>query len=451
MTVHRSLAEFLVAGLLLAASAACAAFDRLGPALAFAAPCVAIVVAGSWRTHGLLHPLTLTLLASSAYVAAGPFELIAFPDDGIVSRGPMAAIFVYGLLFLVFARFSGDAAGAAMNASRRLRPLLRDASPGTSALWLAAVSCIATSAAVAAIYGIDIGSITRADIYANEQSGLSAARSVTAALLVIGYAAWRDRVARGARTHVVVLACFVAGLLVFASSELLVLGDRRLLLSTALGIACAHGARRVPAYLPIAGAAGAILLLAYGFVRNRPPEEWSAIFDSLDAISALRPSNMEFGGFLVVAEYVLSLPSIPDDFPGYASALLQVFPRSILPDRPEAPSEWFIRTFFPDLAVLGYGYGFNAIVESVANFGVAGPALVGAVVGALLAMAGRGRLTAGLAAFLAVFLMRLDVASLMKTTILASIALAATLGARLAPAILEVALRGDRRDREAGT
>lgn len=445
MTVHRSLAEVLSSGLLLAAIVACAAFDRLESAVVLAVPCIAIVLAGSWRTHGLLHPLTLTLFASSAYVAAGPLELIAFPGDGIVSRGAMTEVFVYGLFFLVFARFAGDAASAAIDASRRRRPLPPDACPGSSAMWLAAVACLATGAAIVATYGVDLGSITRADIYANEQSGLSAARTVTATLLVIGYAAWRDRAARGIGTHALVLACFAAGFVVFAASELLVLGDRRLLLSTALGIACAHGARRVPAYLPIAGAAGAVLLLAYGFVRNRPPGEWSAIFDSLEAMNALRPSNMEFGGFLVVAEYVFSRASIPDDFPGYASALLQVFPRSLLPDRPEAPSEWFIRTFFPDLASLGYGYGFNAIVESVANFGAAGPALAGAVAGTLLALAGRGRLTAGLAAFLAVFLMRLDVASLMKTTILALAALAIAVGARLALSSFEAARRGEDR------
>lgn len=451
MNVPRPLAEFLAAGLLLAGIVAAAAFDELEVALVLAAANIAIVSIGAWRTHGLLHPLTLTLFASSAYVVAGPLELVAFPSDGIVSRASMTTLFVYGMFFLVFARYCGDAASAALGASRRIRSMPGDAAFEASALWLAAAACVATAGATAATYGIDIGSITRADIYANEQSGLSAARTVTAVLAVIAYATWRNRAARGTPTSPAALACFVAGFALFAASDLLILGDRRLLLSTALGIACAHGARRVPVYLPLAALAGAAVLLAYGFVRNRPIDEWGSVFDSLEAMNALRPSNMEFGGFLVVAEFVFSLSSIPKDFPDYASALLQVFPRSLLPDRPEAPSEWFIRTFFPDLAALGYGYGFNAVVESVANFGAAGPALLGAVAGVLLALAGHGRLPAGLAAFLAVFLMRLDLASLMKTTILAMVAVGLVAGLRLALAALETGLRGDGRVRGAKT
>lgn len=224
---------------------------------------------------------------------------------------------------------------------------------------------------------------------------------------------------------------FAAAVAALVSIELLILGDRRLLVSMVLGMACAHGSRRLPRWALLAALVGVPILFGYGLVRNRPPDEWSTLLDSVDAIDSLRPTNAEFGGFLVVAETMLPLPSIPESFPNYASALLQVIPRAIFPDRPEAPAEWFIRSYFPDLAALGYGYGFNAIVESVANLGDVGPAIIGSIVGAGLAWAGRGRVTAGLAAFLAVFLMRLDLASLLRSALLVAVALAAVLVMRL--------------------
>lgn len=432
----RLIPEFLAASLLLLAAAVSAWHEDLGLALTFALPCMGLVVARSWLVNGMLHPLTLTLATSSAYIAAGPVEIVALPPAGVVSAQPMTVLLVYGLCFVVFARFVGEAALRAADGLRLTGRTGKGRFP-LAALWLAFACCLAVPAAVVGIYGVDIGGITRADLYANEQSALSAARIVTAALAVIGYASWREHVAGSPAASRTPLACLVGAFVLFAAAELLILGDRRLLMSTALGIACAHGARRVPTYLTLAALPMLAILIAYGFVRNRPPEEWSTIFDSLDALSAFRPSNMEFGGFMVVAEMVLSQPVIPQDFPTYPNALLQVFPRSILPDRPEAPSEWFIRTYFADLAALGYGYGFNAIIESVANFGPVGPAALGAAAGALLAVAGRGRLASGLAAFLAVFLMRLDMASLLKSTILVLVAVAVVIATRCALAVLD--------------
>jgi hypothetical protein len=422
MSEARDKVQLLLACVLLVATIVATLTGETGLALSFALPCIAVVVSGAIGAHGLLHPLSMVLIVSAAYVVAGPLELALFPRDLVITATPMTALLAYGTCFLVFGRFAGAAIAVRNRGGKPARFRLDEFDPGT--IWLATAGCLSIAFAVMSTYGLAVGSITRAELYANEQAALSAARTIAAALVVIAFGSLRDRPGRNSRRMWFTLIAFAAAVVAFVVSELLILGDRRLVLSMALGMAASLGARRLPRWVLPVAIVGLPMLFAYGLVRNRPLDEWSTLLESVDTIDSLRPTNVEFGGFLVVAETMLPLPSIPESFPNYASAFLQVIPRAILPDRPEAPAEWFIRSYYPDLAALGYGYGFNAIVESVANLGDAGPAVIGSIIGAGLVWAGRGRVIGGLAVFLAVFLMRLDFASMLRSALLVSAAVA---------------------------
>jgi hypothetical protein len=434
MSARATVLAVLIPVALALATASLAAFGEIDAATMTGVACATVVVLGSVWRFGPVHPLTLTLAVSAAYVLAGPIELAAYGAYSLVSAEPMAEVLGQGALFLAAARLAAEWPGRPLPAGRFLFE------PGETG-WTVPVALACTASVLVVVlivstYGLQVGDIGRAEIYANESAALSAARIVTAVFVVLAYAGLRARLVQSRTIDPVALGGFALSVGLFVAAELLILGDRRLVLSMLLGAASVHGVRRLPFALLALAAGGAALLFSYGFVRNRPVEDWAEAWASNEVVEMLRPSNFEFGGFLVVAENMLPIELLPRDYPGYASAFLQVVPKALLPGRPEAPSEWFIRTYYPDLAALGYGYGFNALVESIANLGAIGPAVLGALTGAALACVGRSRVGAGIAAFLAIFLMRLDLASLLRTALLCAVALVLVRGLQMTARVM---------------
>jgi hypothetical protein len=114
-------------------------------------------------------------------------------------------------------------------------------------------------------------------------------------------------------------------------------------------------------------------LFAYG-LRDVTQERWKTFL-----VRGLDPSRVEFGGPFD------NLLIVMDAFPGrfdyryglsYLEAPLTLFPLALYPDRPVAPSEWLMETFFPGAWSVGAGRGFSLVAESYLNFGCLGPAIV---------------------------------------------------------------------------
>jgi hypothetical protein len=214
-------------------------------------------------------------------------------------------------------------------------------------------------------------------------------------------------------------AIILAALACFFATELLVLGDRRMLVMMSIGIGIALFANQTPVKHLLVTAILAPLLILYPMVRNSPVELWGDVVSEAELSVALAPRNLEFGAFALVADTLITDP--PHDFPSYVQTLPQLFPRFLFEGRPDAPSQWFVQTYFPEIASVGGGLAFNFVLEAFLNGGVAALFFVGALVGLSLRHASVGKYRNVLnpilgAAF--VFLMRLDLVSLLRNLLI---------------------------------
>jgi uncharacterized membrane protein (UPF0136 family) len=174
------------------------------------------------------------------------------------------------------------------------------------------------------------------------------------------------------------------------------------------------------------GTVGAIVLFAYGYVRNTPPSTWWGKLTSGDILYVISPTSTEFGGLAIIGQSLGGFSGKVWNFPGYLDAFLQVVPRSIFPGRPLAPTEWFMDTFFPTLSATGASYAFNQVIEARLNACIIGIVAAGLVTGAVIGLLGRLRyrnapIGIPLAIYIFAFSMRMDLASIMRTALIAGV------------------------------
>jgi len=365
------------------------------------------------RKCGLWDSRTLFFAVSSMYILAGPVDVLLVHEPSELDVGATFAAMQLGLLF-VFASavpMFGSSERAFVHSPRSGLPLSWNA-----AAVLAAGAVVAFLAAIAVGPGFEIGSITRAEVgsaqawyFALLRFGLYLLFLYLAVCIGTGSApSWR--------ASSVAVACLLFSLAAFLIVELLVLGDRRMFVMTAAGAAVALFPRQTRvSHLLIGLAAGALLLL-YSLVRNQPFDAWLDIISAAELSTVAAPRNVEFGAYALVADTLIS-DFAPAEFPSYLHALPQLVPGFVLESRPEAPSQWFARTYFPEIAAEGGALAFNFVLEAYLNAGLIGVMLVGGVVGVLLQIAASGRYRRWLnplAAMTFVFLLRLDLVSLLR-------------------------------------
>lgn len=275
---------------------------------------------------------------------------------------------------------------------------------------------------VATRYGLSIGGIARAELYADRFVALSVARQVLSIALIYAFALIKG--ARAARLEPVrpVFVWVGATALLFTASDLLILGDRRIALTTFLAVAPLILAPRIRPLQLFGLALAAVLLLFYSAVRNTPVSEWGSRLDGVDLLIKLSPAAAEFGVVATIASTIEDLDEFPKDFPSYADAALQLVPRAILPDRPQAPSEWFAWRYYPDYAATGGSFAFSSVVEAVGNLGLIGVPLAGFAVGASLVALMRWRILSApvgvpFATFVFVFSMRMEFVSVLRNAL----------------------------------
>ena len=166
----------------------------------------------------------------------------------------------------------------------------------------------------------------------------------------------------------------------------------------------------------------AVALLLYSVVRNAPLSDWSSRFSGVDLLVQLSPAAAEFGVVAVVGGAIEDPYRLPADFPTYGDAFLQLLPRALLPDRPPAPSEWFVWHYFPDYAATGGSVAFSSVVEALGNGGLPGVAFAGLAAGLLLALFARIRVLGAplgvcFATFVFVFSMRMELAAILRNVV----------------------------------
>jgi hypothetical protein len=289
-------------------------------------------------------------------------------------------------------------------------------------------SCVAIVALTTSFtlvqYGREVGTLSRSDIYSDENAALSLFRGVTAIMIPIAAAFIRAQSLHTGQKYTKQWHFLFFLLFIYATTDLVVLGDRRLPLVAILAALLATEPKRISFRYVLLAALGATLLVFYGFVRGNPVSDWAAIIRDGDVLGAFSPAANEFGGIAIIASAISDLSALPRDFPSYVDAFSQLVPRSLHPARPPSPTEWFVSTYFPALASMGASFAFNAVIEAIANWGLTGVFLggwvTGAVMGAITTLTFRGvRVGIPLATYVFVFSMRMDFASQIRTTMVA--------------------------------
>jgi hypothetical protein len=274
---------------------------------------------------------------------------------------------------------------------------------------------------------------TRGEIYKLDTSSLAAMRFVMQAGMLVMIATLRPVwVAAGERVVPFVTALpralgsgWLAAAAVIVPSlyfaiDLLVLGDRRFVVTFALAAAVIIAPRRVPIVVVVSAAACIVLLFLYGVLRDRPVSEWLDLVTLQTLFASLNPNNLEFAYFSHIADELLA--TAPSGYPGFFDALQTAVPRILYPDRPLGFGEWFVSTYHTAYWEQGGGLAGNIVIETFLDWDIAGPAILGGVLGAIFAattrVGPRHRLAQGFLIFALAFVMRFDLATLVKTTAL---------------------------------
>lgn len=384
----------------------------------------------TWRActfrEGSTHPIGLYLLTSGIYVFAALTEVAMFGNRLSLNPERMGDLAEMGAGFLF-------CAGIGYTLVRDTRPP-RNASVRIDQIAVLTSNMVCTALFMICLimtlrgYGFGIGNVSRADIYADENSLLSLVRGIlalalgVAAAILVAYERSHGQPLRFARFQLFLT------LVAYVSVDLLILGDRRLPMMAILSVATNFLPKRLNWRQVLIGSFAVFTFIMYGFVRNTPPSQWMSIISSGDVVLALSPASNEFGGMSIIGEAIYDFDRPAGDFPTYHEAFLQLVPKAILNDRPLSPTEWFARVYYPELATVGASFAFNQVIEAKLNAGIVGLVLAGFLTGAAIALCSRIRYSGVLigipiAVYIFTFSMRMDFASLLRTMIVAAIGL----------------------------
>lgn len=223
---------------------------------------------------------------------------------------------------------------------------------------------------VATLFSLDIGSITRADIYKSKSTLFDVYKLFIYSFSV--FYIWfivcvADK--KGKK-----LFFWLIPLLLFCSTDILILGDRKLaILLFAISAYVINTKKKInPIYIGY-GILFGLFMWIYGYLRNTGINQWLVVLHDLDYNMVFSPDKSEFGAFNVIWNDYFSKYSSVQMQPTYLETFVQIIPTFLYPDRPTPPSLNFVKEFYPDLYSAGGGLAFNAILESMMNFSYLGP------------------------------------------------------------------------------
>jgi hypothetical protein len=178
----------------------------------------------------------------------------------------------------------------------------------------------------------------------------------------------------------------------FAVLALLVLrtGRRRIVLETLLALLVAHHfyVRRVRLRtLVVAGAASLLTFAVVGLARAYLAEGFGGILtrlaDEFGVADIVRLMVEPVTVLLAMTETMSQVPGQEPFWLGrtFVEAFEILIPLPLHPDRPLAPSQWFVNLIDPTIAAAGGGYSYALLAEGYLNFGILGVAMVSFVEG----------------------------------------------------------------------
>ncbi|MFK4206324.1 hypothetical protein, partial [Acinetobacter junii] len=223
---------------------------------------------------------------------------------------------------------------------------------------------------VAMLFSLDIGAVSRADIYKSKSTLFDVYKLFIYSFSV--FYIWfivciEQKKGKG-------LVFWLLPLLLFSATDVLILGDRKLVIVLLLICAFAINVQKriSPIYIGYGFVFG-LLMWVYGYLRNTSFSEWGAILGGLDYGAAFSPDKSEFGAFSIIWNDYFSRYSSVQMRPTYLETFAQIVPTFIFPSRPISPSVNFVKEFYPDIYSSGGGLAFNSILESMMNFNIFGP------------------------------------------------------------------------------
>ena len=371
---------------------------------------------------GSNSPIGLYVLISAIYVFAALTEIAYFGNRMNLDPLLMGTLTDMGVAFLICV--VGGYLLLDKAATPRSRALTVAPMHVTAAIWTCIFMLFACLTMAVAAVGFSIGGLSRSEIYSQDLSFLGLLRGLLSIGLGISAALLAALEKSDGRTYPLARLQLFGTLAAYALQDLLIFGDRRLPLVALLPVGVLFLRKRLTWKQISIGAAVAVVLFTYGFVRNTPPETWWATLASGEIFDVISPASTEFGGLAIIGQTIGGFTGKFWNFPPYIDAFFQIVPRAILPDRPLAPTEWFMDTFFPALSAAGASYAFNQVIEARLNAGILGVVAVGLITGALMSLASRLRYRGApigipLVIYIFAFSMRMDFASILRTAVIA--------------------------------
>jgi hypothetical protein len=350
----------------------------------FAAGYAILMSASLVNVFGLFDPRSAYFIISLFYVFSGSAEYyffqnrVGFTEHSMGLSLALSVSFLFSSMFFIW--LAGDSDDDAT-------------SEVASGLFIsgrrAAVAALLTVAGYLVVtayyYGFQVGELSRAEIFYEQSTLVGVAKAFTMSVLLYSFWAlktgWNVNSALGTTFDKRLLLLSFA---IFLVTEILVFGDRRIGMSlcVAVGFLFFNKGRLLIKTAVMSALAYGLLL--FSVFRNRPIEEWANTWESVESSTSFSPANTEFGGFPEIAEVMLSDGSAFNWRLTYLEALPAQIPKAIFPERPIGPAQWFIDTYYADIADIGGGKAFNAVIESVMNFGILGPFITGSLVGILI-------------------------------------------------------------------
>lgn len=376
----------------------------------------ALVLVGT--SYGVFSPVCIIASCSVLYALApamgilldAPSPLIA-ADVYFARALPLCLLYILTLLAVYGFQHRKGVLQLAMTA--RL--------PGNKRmLFVALASLFGSLLYLYSIYrdvGLSVGNFNRGE----QQIALTTKSSVllmlAAAGSLYGFGVWNLARQGGRQYALPVKVILFGGLAIFAYTSVFILGDRRVFLSTVFGVlAISRLSRRTTTIMLVSVIPAYVLFALYGGFRGSPLYEWAGIWKFMDVKVLLDPSQGEFGSWARVARDVLSRPySDIADFT-FLKAPFSVIPSFLYPDRPLAPSLWYVRTFDPLTASRGGAWAFSLVIESFMNFWVFGPIVLGFFISMIIAKFERSMMRRLLMVFVLAFSFRFDMVSMTQQT-----------------------------------
>jgi hypothetical protein len=266
----------------------------------------------------------------------------------------------------------------------------------------------------AAKYGLTIGDFSRSEIYQENNLLLQIVNGGVAIGIIVlfRHVVGPRRIYESSRRWT--QSIWIYSILTMGYINIAILGDRRVFLGVCVALVLHSPRIYKNVYALIFFIASAIMMWLYSFVRNIPISDWLDIMQSVDAALIINPANGEFGGWTRIAQDILSSHYSQVFQPTILKAPLSLVPSAIYPDRPLAPSNWYVNSFDPNTAALGGGWAFALPIEAFMNLWYAGPLIFGAAIGAIVSIWSRDSIYSMIATFVFTFSFRSDLVSLLQ-------------------------------------